>query len=419
MKFIKKIVNNDYLFSVISKIVSVATGLIYTVLYSRYLGKELRGTASVINNYAEIIMMILCFGVYQAYPYFKKTKPGNRYNEFINNAAGMFLFYALIACVFLITVRPSANVFVITVSVPIMVAVRQFNYVVLIENPKRINIMQIVVDVFDIVFLTVLMIFTKSSYFYCILFLLTRTGVSFIIAVSNLKVPLKTIRPTLKNVWQYVKYGFVPMLTLLLMEVNYKVDIVMLERMSISNAEIGVYSLGVMLAQKLWMIPDALKDILTGKLAHGRTAQEVCKITRVSLFVTAGCIIGMIIFGKPLINIIFGAEYEGAYRVFLNISLGVLGMVFYKMIYAYNVVNGHKNINFVLLFVAAVSNVVLNYFFIQKMGINGAAIASMISYSVCGISFLIYFIKDTKQPLKSLLLIKKDDIGQLKGFIRK
>lgn len=174
-----------------------------------------------------------------------------------------------------------------------------------------------------------------------------------------------------------------------------------------------------MLAQKLWMIPDALKDILTGKLAKGRTSDEVCKITRISLWITAGCIIGMAIFGRMLINLIFGSEYAGAYQVFLNISLGVLGMVFYKMIYAYNVVNGHKNINFVMLFASAVINVILNYFFIQKMSINGAALASTISYSVCGLSFLIYFIKDTKQSPAKILLIQKEDILQFRNLLRK
>ncbi|MCQ2480266.1 MAG: polysaccharide biosynthesis C-terminal domain-containing protein, partial [Clostridia bacterium] len=238
-------------------------------------------------------------------------------------------------------------------------------------------------------------------------------------AIANLRVPIYKIRPTLKQSWKYIRYGILPMITLILMEVNYKVDVIMLERMGIVKAEIGVYSLGVMLAQKLWMIPDALKDILTSKLAAGKKEEEVSKITRISLWVTLLCVIAMFILGKPLIRIVFGAEYNGAYNVFVNISLGVLGMVFYKMIYAYNVVNGHKNINFVLLAIAAAANVVLNYFLIQSMGINGAAIASTVSYCICGFSFLCYFVKKTDQPLSKLLLVTKSDFKELKGFIRK
>ena len=71
-KIIDKITGNAYGFSVFAKIVSVVTGLLYAILYSRYLGAELRGTASVINNYVEMIMLVLCFGTHHAYPYFKK-----------------------------------------------------------------------------------------------------------------------------------------------------------------------------------------------------------------------------------------------------------------------------------------------------------------------------------------------------------
>ena len=418
-KIINKITGNAYGYSVFAKLVSVLTGLLYTVLYSRYLGAELRGTASVINNYVEMIMLVLCFGAYQAYPYFKKTTGEDKYREFINNVFGMFFVYVGIAAAFLLIVRPSTDVCVITALIPTTLAIKQLNYVVLIENPKIRNTTQIGLELFDIVFLAVLMIFTEANYFYCIFFLCFRNFVTFVFAIQNLKINIFTIRPTLKQIMKYVSYGFVPMLTLVMMEINYKVDVIMLERMSVAKAEIGVYSLGVMLAQKLWMIPDALRDILTGNLAKGKTEQEVCKITRLSLWITLACILGMIVLGKPIIYLLFGEEYSGAYRVFLNISLGVIGMVFYKMIYAYNVVNGHKNINFVLLFTAAAANVVLNYFLIKTMSINGAAIASMISYTICGLSFLVYFIRITKISLKEILLIKKEDITGLISYIRK
>lgn len=419
MKMIKKLLDNAYVFSVITRIISVVTGLGYTVLYSRYLGAELRGTAAVINNYTEMIMLVLCFGMYQAYPYFKKLSEENKYNEFINNVSGFFLIYCAIAAALIFIVRPSADVCVIMVLIPLSMGIKQFNYVVLIENPKIRNITQIVIELMDIAFLGALALFTKASYFYCILFLIVRAVFTFALAVQNLKVPIYKIRPTVRQSWKYIRYGFLPMVTLILMEINYKVDVIMLERMDISKADIGVYSLGVMIAQKLWLIPDALKDILTGKLASGKSEEEVSKITRISLWVTFICVLGMAAVGEPLIRLVFGAEYDGAYMVFINIALGVLGMVFYKMIYAYNVVNGHKNVNFVLLLIAAVSNVVLNYFLIKSMGINGAAIASTVSYCICGLGFLFYFVRTTEQSAKNLLLPTKGDFTQLKGFIRK
>ena len=58
---LKKIANNAYVFSLIAKVFSVISGIVYSILYSRYLGAELRGTASIINNYADILSIILSF----------------------------------------------------------------------------------------------------------------------------------------------------------------------------------------------------------------------------------------------------------------------------------------------------------------------------------------------------------------------
>lgn len=209
------------------------------------------------------------------------------------------------------------------------------------------------------------------------------------------------------------------MITVILMEINYKVDVIMLDWFHIAKSDIGVYSIGVMLAQKLWTIPDALKDILLSKLAKGKTSTEVSKVTRISFAVTLLTVIGMVIFGKPLILLMYGPEYSGAYSITLIILAGVLGMVFYKMVYSYNVVNGHKKVNLVFLSIAAGLNVIVNAIMIPQIGTYGAAIASLISCSACGLVFLFYFCKKTNTPIKYMIFLQKEDMQLLKQFINK
>lgn len=418
-KIFSSVTDNAYVFSVIAKIISVGTGLLYSVLYSRYMQPELRGTAGVISNNAELIMLVLCFGVYQGYPYFKKKTGQDIYNDYINLISGMFLVYCLTGGLIILVMRPEPGTIMTIALIPFMFATKQFNYAVLIEHPKLRNSAQIWIDIFDIVLVVGLMIFTESSFNICMIFLMAKEVVYFSVAVANLKVNVFKIRPSLKGLLPYVKFGIVPMITVIMMEINYKADVLMLKGFGVDEAQIGIYTLGVSLVQKVWLIPDALKDILLSNLAKGKNEEEVCKITRLSLFIMMFFVVGLIALGKPVVNWMYGDSYDGTFTIMLILIVGVVGMVFYKMIYSYNVINGHKNVNLLLLGIAALTNVAVNALVIPDMGINGAGLASTISYVVCGIAFLVYFCVKTGTKFRDMLFVKKSDLAQLKKIFKK
>ena len=60
----------------------------------------------------------------------------------------------------------------------------------------------------------------------------------------------------------------------------------MLEFFEVPISDIGVYSVGVALAEKIWLIPDAIKDILMSRLSNGAPNEEVARVTRMSLLVS-------------------------------------------------------------------------------------------------------------------------------------
>ena len=72
---IKKLhhLNKTTFFSVFYKIAGVVLALIYSVFYSRYLGTILKGNAAIISNYISLISAFTALGMYQAYPYYRKT----------------------------------------------------------------------------------------------------------------------------------------------------------------------------------------------------------------------------------------------------------------------------------------------------------------------------------------------------------
>lgn len=411
--------HQDYFYSVVSTIVSNIVAFVYSVIYSRFFGPSLFGTSSVINTYSEMIMLVACLGIYQAYPFFKKQRKESNYHEFINIVSGLFLVYFAIAAICFVIHRKLDEITVVIILIPILFAVRQFNYVVQIERPQTRSSFRMLLAFFDLIFVGIVALIFHTSLLLLFSFIILRQIVYFIIAVLNLKVRIQDIRPTLKGSWKYVQFGILPMFTIILMEINYKADVIMMRQLSVIDAEIGIYSLGVTLAEKVWLIPDALKDILLSKLAKGKSEQEVSKIVRLSLWVVISIIIILLVLSKYLILLIFGEDYENSYMVIALLSPGIIGMIFYKMIYSYNIVQGKRLVNFIFLLMAAIANILGNILLIPAYGIYGASIASSISYVICGGVFLYYFHRNTNESFKSLLLLTHEDIKDLKSFVKK
>lgn len=416
---IQSLLNQDYFFSVFSKFFGVGIAIIYSAFYNRYLGAILKGEAAIISNYISIISSFAAMGMYQAYPFYRK-KDKDIFYPFINNMTSLYLLMMLVCLVLTFTLPVSLNLKVAISIVPIQSYIRQINYVVMVEAPKRRNVSSMVIGVADLIVVLAFFVISEASYGFLISILLVQHLINLVISYGNLKVDIKKLRFDLREIPKYFKFGLLPMFTLLLMTLNYRIDILMLDDIfRVSVAEIGVYSVGVALAEKIWLIPDAIKDILTSRLCNGAGKEEVAKVTRTSLAVSALMLILMILFGRPVILALYGTEFVKSYEILVIMLIGVIGMVFYKMIYAYNVVNGKRVINLLFLGLAAIANMIGNYLLIPAGGILAAAWASVISYVTCGVAFLIYFCSTEKIKIKDIVLVKKSDIKSVFDVIKR
>lgn len=413
------LITNEYAFSVITKISGVLLGLIYTVVFSRYFEAELRGVSTVIYAYSEFFMLIACFGTYQGYPYYKKQGKKNIYEEYVNIVTGMLLLYLAISVILILLLWGYFEICTVIALIPFSFATKEFNYVVMIENPSSMNRAVLLLGVVENVLVLLFSLVFKRRLTILILFMVCREIIYFFVTASRLKIKLCKIRPTLKGIVPYLRFGIIPMVTVIMMELNYKADVAMLDYFKVKHVDIGVYGLGVTLVSKVWLIPDALKDILTSKLAKGKQEDEVCKVLRISFFVILLFILALIILGKPFISLLYGTSFEGAYNIIVIMLVGVVGMVFYKLIYPYNVINGYQKVNLFILGCAALINVIFNAIMIPISGCQGAALASSVSYFICGLLYVLYFSKKACIPIKEMIVLKRNDIEKIKGLLNK
>ena len=414
---VKKFVKNPYTLSVISKGVSVLVGFLFTIFQARYLGAEIKGQVATVNSIVSITSIVFGLGIYHAYPYFKRKSDVDILPIFMKISMLLLAVYASVSALAILFFKLSAKYIAVFIITPLLAYDGIVSYVTLIEVPNRRSVTDMAVNISELLLLIILWLVAPPSFVIGV-FIITIKDVAKAIIFTfwwrkRIFVPSESIWPWLLKVG---KFGFFPMLSLLMSTLNYRVDILMLDG-HVVDAAIGVYSVGVQLAERIWMVPDAMKGVMVSHIAKGKNADEVAYVIRICNTVCLFIVLLIIVIGKQFIDFVFGAEYTGAYQVTLILLAGVFCMIYYKTIAAYNIAMGKQLVSFILLGISVCSNVFANLILIPRLGIYGAGIASVISYAVCSILFVVYFCRTAKQSFKNMLFINGSDFSKLKSML--
>lgn len=403
---------NEYFIAVLTKILMVGLGLAESILLARYLGAELRGQVSYISSVTQTGYIIATLGIYAAYPYFRRTSSKKEtLDRTMSVTIVMFLFYCVVALIAAWCFKSSEEWLYIIILIPLLFYDKVISFLWMIEEPNRRNVVVLIASIAKLVYYASLYLFASQTLLW---------GVTTLAIAPLLESLYFTLKIKFNFSWKYlmpnsfyplVSYGFLPMLAVLLTTLNYRIDVIMLRQYScISLAEIGVYSIGITLAEKVLLVSDAVKEILLSKLAKGKGEQEVAKVMRICFLVSFVMAIFVTAISKLFINTLYGSEYNGADLV-TNISVwGTIFMVFFKMISQYNVANHRQKYNVIFLGIAIVLNVGMNAVFIPMMGINGAALATAIGYGFSSLLFVAYFHKISGIEYQQLIIVQKQDL---------
>lgn len=218
-----------------------------------------------------------------------------------------------------------------------------------------------------------------------------------------------------------LKYGIILYLAALFIFLNYRLDQFMI-KIILNTAELGIYSIGVNLAELLFLIPNSITTALSGKLyninENDYESQKKHVVITAKFAFYISLILSLIaIFLTPLISILYGQEYNRAMMIIIILVFGIVFATIGKVLYVYYITKGEPLIHLIITFVAFLTNFILNIFLIPKFGINGAALASTISYFIYGVVYLLVFkIKENISILK-FFIIEKDEIKNIKNLI--
>jgi len=410
-KELRKILDNINWLS-FERIFKMLLGIFVTALVARYLGPEKFGLLNYAIAFVGLFAALYELGLDQIVVrnIVKKPKKEGDYlgTSFLLRFFGTILLVILsyIAITLVRPESPALHLFVIIVSV---------GFIFKIAETVDLWFQSQVLSKYRVYAHSIA--FASSALLRILLILLSAPLIAFVIAVAieqiiaaiglfvfyykkgrtalkKWKFKISTAKGLLRDSWPLILSGVA-------VAIYMKIDQVMIGKMISDNA-LGIYSSAVKLSETWYFIPTFVMMSVFPAIIYAKKKSKKLYLNRMQMlydtFTWFTISVALIItFLSPfIIDLLYGAEYEGAATVLsIHIWAGVfvfLGVASSRYLVAENL----TKISFYRTIAGAIANIGLNIFLIPIYGIVGAAMSTLLSYSVSAYFSNIFFIKSRK-----------------------
>lgn len=398
----KKSVVKMYGKTVSYKLICVVIGFINSILINRCLGVALRGDYTTIINWASLLQLVLNLGIGTAYPAFKR-----RYKETSKTIFTTLviiissIYFIILVCTFPLMsheIRYICMIAYLTTIENLLI------FIAIVEDVSKRNLISIITSlihtgILGIIFITLR--YNLEAILGAVMLDHLTLCIAFVKVYKIGKIDFKSINVSLLK--ELFIIAIPAMLMNMLMYLNYHADVLFLSGMTHDSVEVGLYGTAVTLGNMLWIVPDAFKDIMYNRAAKKDNPKEVIIAILCNLLICIVVLIGFIFLGKWFLKTMYGVDFGDAYPLVLILFAGTLPMVLYKLIHPIYIANGKTKTVVVLLGLAVMINIIGDIVLIPIYKGIGAAIASVISYMICGVIFFFKFKLDYNVSIHKIL----------------
>lgn len=414
-----------------SNVIIIASGIMTSVITARHIGPEGNGIIAGLAVYPSLFMTIGSLGIRQSTAYFlgKGIYSEKKIKTAITQIWVSTTILSLIVCFFLMRYFSTSgdNMFWVILSllpIPFSLFVTYNSGIFLGKNNiaafNKVNWIPPLLTLIMTLLLVVafrwgvsgaLMAVIGGPLFMAILMLFRNDFLS----AFSFKFDIQVIKSMLS-------LGIVYALSLLIINLNYKADYILLDKLSTAY-ELGIYSKGSGITQYLWQVPMLLSTVIFARSAVSKNDKafsiKVAQLLRVSFLIIG--IASMILFflSDFIIVFMYGESFRESIQVLNFLLPGVLILTIFKVMNMDLAGKGKPWIAMKAMGPSLVINVVLNFIFIPEYGAAGSALASTVSYIVAGISFLWYYSKETGISVKEIVSYKRTDFDPIKSIVDK
>lgn len=194
---------------------------------------------------------------------------------------------------------------------------------------------------------------------------------------------------------QIFSSSWILMLTTASILIYLKIDQVII-RQILDETAVGLYSAAIKLSEVWYFIPGIICGSLFPAIINSKKTNQVSYFRRLKKLAVLMFFIGFIIalvvslLARPIILILFGGEYFESISVLNIYAWSIIGIFLGSVSANYLIAENYVKIYFWVSLLGALTNVLLNLWLIPIIGINGAAVATVISYSLVVLGLLFF-----------------------------
>jgi len=175
----------------------------------------------------------------------------------------------------------------------------------------------------------------------------------------------------------------------------------------------GIYFASVRLAEGVWLFSISTGTILLPKVASEKNTENIKNFTplvlRNILFISFFIISILFLISGWLITFLYSENFSSAIMSFRILLIGIFFVSGWHILANDLAGRGKPMLNTYSIGISLLLNIILNIILIPFWGINGAALATTISYTIMFLVTIAFYIKESNNSLRDIILIKKED----------
>lgn len=253
---------------------------------------------------------------------------------------------------------------------------------------------------------------------------LTAIGIGYIVAAIGIVLLLlrrvsdkRAIIPRFEYIYikQALLYGLQVYGAIIVNNLLLRSDVILLNIWGQGAASIGIYSIAVAMAERVWTFSNFNNAVLMPRIASWkddkeRQGQLTLLNVKYTFWLSVLIASGLVVLGKPFILLTVGKEFAASYGAILMLLPGIIFFNFARQIGSNMIGTGRGRRVTGYVFLAFTSNLLLNLFLIPRYDYLGAGIASSIAYALYGVMMVWDFASYHDLPILSIFMITRDDI---------